>query len=293
MAQRLIEECEQLRVERLAVLRKHRLHRSEESGVFCVGQSEDFVLARFELREYRFVLSCREALMPGAEWLELICRHIPDRYEHLVRYFGWYSNRARGERAKRSKEASTEVPDGATTEPIAEYAARARAAWARLIRKVYEADPLECPKCQGPMRAIALARRCHRCGAGEDPLSRCARARRRGGHRAPASRHSAGSTSMAAGAGSRPRSRMKVEGSPTRGAAMEISDLLHDLGVSPAAAQGGERTVRTPIDGSPLAQVRDTPPDEARAAVGAARQAFLGWRSVPAPKRGLWLCNPV
>jgi len=24
-------------------------------------------------------------LMPGAEWLELLCRHIPDRYEHLVR----------------------------------------------------------------------------------------------------------------------------------------------------------------------------------------------------------------
>lgn len=30
-------------------------------------------------------------LMPGAEWLELLCRHIPDRYEHLVRYVGWYS----------------------------------------------------------------------------------------------------------------------------------------------------------------------------------------------------------
>ena len=25
-----------------------------------------------------------------------------------------------------------------------------------MIRKVYEADPLECPKCKGPMRVIAL-----------------------------------------------------------------------------------------------------------------------------------------
>jgi hypothetical protein len=33
---------------------------------------------------------------------------------------------------------------------------RAKAAWARLIRKVYEADPQECPKCKGPMRVIAL-----------------------------------------------------------------------------------------------------------------------------------------
>jgi len=29
--------------------------------------------------------------MPGAEWLGLLCKHIPDRYEHLVRYCGWYS----------------------------------------------------------------------------------------------------------------------------------------------------------------------------------------------------------
>ncbi len=37
---------------------------------------------------------------------------------------------------------------------------RARAAWAWLIRKGYEARPLECPKCRcvksGPMRGIAL-----------------------------------------------------------------------------------------------------------------------------------------
>ena len=31
-------------------------------------------------------------VMPGAEWLALLCKHVPDRYEHLVRYVGWYSN---------------------------------------------------------------------------------------------------------------------------------------------------------------------------------------------------------
>ena len=30
-------------------------------------------------------------------------------------------------------------------EPATEFAARAKAAWARLIRKVYETEPLECP----------------------------------------------------------------------------------------------------------------------------------------------------
>jgi hypothetical protein len=39
---------------------------------------------------------------------------------------------------------------------LSEFAQRAKAAWARLIRKVYESDPLECPKCKGPMRVIAL-----------------------------------------------------------------------------------------------------------------------------------------
>ena len=34
-------------------------------------------------------------VMPGAQWLELLCRHIPDRYEHIVRYVGLYSNRSR------------------------------------------------------------------------------------------------------------------------------------------------------------------------------------------------------
>ena len=39
-------------------------------------------------------------VVPGAEWLALLCTHIPDRVEHLVGYVGWYSNRARGERAR-------------------------------------------------------------------------------------------------------------------------------------------------------------------------------------------------
>jgi hypothetical protein len=95
-------------------------------------------------------------VMPGAAWLELLCRQIPDRYEHLVHYVGWYSNRARGERAKALKGQDIPATPAAPLESVSEVVARAKAAWARLIRKVYEADPLECPKCQGPMRVIAL-----------------------------------------------------------------------------------------------------------------------------------------
>ena len=91
-------------------------------------------------------------LMPGAQWLELLCHHIPDRFEHLVRYVGWYSTRCRGERARKA------VPTAAVqaAEDAQVVAARARSAWARLIHKVYEVDPLECPKCGAPMQVIAL-----------------------------------------------------------------------------------------------------------------------------------------
>ncbi len=91
-------------------------------------------------------------LMSGAQWLELLCRHIPDRFEHLVRYVGWYSTRVRGERARKA------VPGAAVqaAEDGQVIAARAKSAWARLIHKVYEVDPLQCPKCGAPMQVIAL-----------------------------------------------------------------------------------------------------------------------------------------
>lgn len=71
-------------------------------------------------------------VMPGAEWLELLCKHIPDRYEHLVRYCGWYSNRSRG--AQAAKVAVPGTISSAITEGLSEVAQRAKAAWARLIR---------------------------------------------------------------------------------------------------------------------------------------------------------------
>ena len=93
-------------------------------------------------------------VMAGAEWLELLCKHIPDRYEQLVRYCGWSSSRSRGARA--AKIAAPATISSGLTEVLSEVASRTQAAWARLIRKVYEADPLQCVKCKGPMRVIAL-----------------------------------------------------------------------------------------------------------------------------------------
>jgi hypothetical protein len=91
-------------------------------------------------------------IMHGADWLVQLCSHIPDRFEHLVRYAGWYSNRSRGKRRRMQAEPA----EIATREVDVREAARVRSTWARLIHKVYEVDPLECPRCKGPMRVIAL-----------------------------------------------------------------------------------------------------------------------------------------
>ncbi len=40
-------------------------------------------------------------LFKAGEFIAAITQHIPDKSFQLVRYYGWYSNRARGERAKR------------------------------------------------------------------------------------------------------------------------------------------------------------------------------------------------
>ena len=91
-------------------------------------------------------------LMPGAQWLEMLCCDIPDRFERLLRYVGWYSTRCRGKRAR----AAAQAPGAQASQDEQAVAARARSSWARLIHKVYEVDPLECPKCGGAIRVIAL-----------------------------------------------------------------------------------------------------------------------------------------
>jgi aldehyde dehydrogenase (NAD+) len=68
--------------------------------------------------------------------------------------------------------------------------------------------------------------------------------------------------------------------------ATEIEQLLQRLGVPRTAYTGGELTVRSPLTGEVIAQVPQTSPAEAAAAIGQAHDAFQAWRSVPAPRRG-------
>jgi len=100
---------------------------------------------------YRSKDGGREKVFDALEWMAAMCSHIPDRGEQMVRYYGYYSNVSRGKRRKAGRGdeieciLEPELSDG-------EF----RKSWARLIRKVYEVDPLVCPRCAGPMRVIAF-----------------------------------------------------------------------------------------------------------------------------------------
>jgi len=66
----------------------------------------------------------------------------------------------------------------------------------------------------------------------------------------------------------------------------ETAALLERLGVPAAAVSGGTLSVTSPIDGSEIARVREHTPEDARAQIAAAHDAFIEWRMVPAPRRG-------
>jgi hypothetical protein len=62
-----------------------------------------------------------------------------------------YSNVSRGKRRKAAGEERTSIEEFSEVSTSA-----AKRAWARLIKQVYEVDPLVCPRCAGAMRIIAF-----------------------------------------------------------------------------------------------------------------------------------------
>jgi len=70
----------------------------------------------------------------------------------MVRYWGFYSNAARG---KRRKAAAADTPQAPCRQDD-ELTQRARLSWAKLIRRVYEVDPLLCPFCGAEMKILAF-----------------------------------------------------------------------------------------------------------------------------------------
>jgi hypothetical protein len=95
------------------------------------------------------------------EFIARVITQIPDPRRHLVFYYGHYSNVARGLRKKRETQdpqEKTSARDTPQPEPVLTPAQRTalRRRWAELIRRVYEVDPLICPRCEGQLPVISF-----------------------------------------------------------------------------------------------------------------------------------------
>jgi len=87
------------------------------------------------------------------EFIARVLAQIPEPRKHLVRYYGYYSNAARGKRRKLGQPAEAEA---AAADPTPSEVSNLKRCWAELLRRVYEVDPLVCPKCGSQMKVIAF-----------------------------------------------------------------------------------------------------------------------------------------
>ena len=86
--------------------------------------------------------------MDPLEWLARMADHIPDPGKHRTRFYSYYANRVRGGRA-------AEEPAEAKVDAEPAKKRRCSASWARLIAKVFQADPLTCRQCGGKLEIVA------------------------------------------------------------------------------------------------------------------------------------------
>ena len=81
------------------------------------------------------------------EFLVRLLMHVPRKWECVVRYFGAAASTERRGKAV--------LVDPAAAEETG-FNRKSRRAWARLIRRVYGADPLQCHRCGSVMKVIAF-----------------------------------------------------------------------------------------------------------------------------------------
>jgi hypothetical protein len=139
----------------------------------CGGCGHDLLLA-FSCKTRYFCPSCHQKrVLTYGDWVESsVLRPVPHRQyvftvPRLLRPFFAYRRSLLGELCRIIARALSQAYSAAhprarpgfilfvqTFGDLARQAANA--AWAKLIRKVYEVDPLLCPKCGTQMRVIAL-----------------------------------------------------------------------------------------------------------------------------------------
>ena len=90
------------------------------------------------------------------DWIHAITNQIPDRGQHLTRYYGWYASWTRSRIKARTSPTTTPTDTPAEDEGEPAFTTARRASWARLLRKLFEVDPLLCPRCGDALAIVAV-----------------------------------------------------------------------------------------------------------------------------------------
>ena len=76
------------------------------------------------------------------EWIHRITAHIPDPGRHCQRFYGAYSNRARVALCSTHGYSAGSTAATHPEQDDSDFSREARSTWVRLIRKIFETDPL-------------------------------------------------------------------------------------------------------------------------------------------------------
>ncbi len=160
-----------------SVHNKARIARDDEKGRVALAQyiiRNSFSLEKLTYNQEAGTVIYRSKMSQGKsrknfqiytaeEFIAAITQHIPEKSFQMVRYYGWYSNKSRGLREKQGNLIPDGQPLDETDEAIeiidvSEYKPRRIPSkqWRDCIKKIYEADPLCCPKCGGEMKIISF-----------------------------------------------------------------------------------------------------------------------------------------
>jgi hypothetical protein len=91
--------------------------------------------------------------LDALEFLARVVSHIPTKGQVLQRYYGWYANRTRGIRRQAGVD---ELPAVVAADGGPPVLADVRRRWAELLRRIFEVDPLRCPRCGDLMRLVGF-----------------------------------------------------------------------------------------------------------------------------------------
>ena len=89
------------------------------------------------------------------EWIHRLTSHIPDPGRHCQRFYGAYANRARISVSPADGQSAASPPANHTQHEDSEFSREAPSTWARLIKKIFEADPMLC-SCGARMRIVSF-----------------------------------------------------------------------------------------------------------------------------------------